>query len=160
MASNTVCTSDGELAITFKISAVAVCCSRASFRSCLGPETERPLTRVAVGAMGRLVLVILRPFAALALRAFAPLVLLPVLDGRVMSAPRVKKGHLIGPDHHSGRGGSSRAALPTGPSDVSEGSKAALTIHVTALPVCPPRKQTSAEPIGMSRKCQNRTFIK
>src|SRR5436190_2342895 len=87
MASNTGCTSDGELAMTFNISAVAACCSRASFRSLLGPETER-LTRVAAGAMRRLVLVVLRPFAGLALRAFASLVLLPVLDGRAIAAPR------------------------------------------------------------------------
>ena len=51
MASNTGCTSSGELAMTFNISAVAACCSRASFRSLLGPETERRLTRVAAGAM-------------------------------------------------------------------------------------------------------------
>ena len=33
MASNTGCTSDGELAMTFRISAVAVCRSSASFVS-------------------------------------------------------------------------------------------------------------------------------
>ena len=47
MASNTGCTSEGEEAMTFRISAVAACCSRASFRSLLGSETERRLTRVA-----------------------------------------------------------------------------------------------------------------
>ena len=72
MASNTGCTSSGELAITFNISAVAACCSRASFRSLLGSEIERRLTRVAAGAMRGLVLVVLRPFAGPALRAFAP----------------------------------------------------------------------------------------
>ena len=82
--------------MTFKISAVAACCSRASFRSLLEPETERRLTRVAAGAMRRLVLVVLRPFAGLALRVFASLVLPPVLDGRAISAPRVKKGILSG----------------------------------------------------------------
>ena len=96
MASNTGCTSEGELAMTFNISAVAACCSRASFRSLLGSETERRLTRVAAGAMRGLVLVVLRPFAGLALRAFASLVLPPVLDGRAISAPRVKKGILSG----------------------------------------------------------------
>ena len=96
MASNTGCTSDGEEAITFNISAVAACCSRASLRSLLGPETERRLSRVAAGAMGRLVLVVLRPFAALALRAFASLFLPPILDGRVISAPSVEKGILSG----------------------------------------------------------------
>ena len=96
MASNTGCTSVGELAMTFNISAVAACCSRASFRSLLGSETERRLTRVAAGAMRGLVLVVLRPFAGLALRAFASLVLPPVLDGRAISAPRVKKGILSG----------------------------------------------------------------
>src|SRR5438874_47507 len=83
--------------------ACAACCSRASFRSSLGSEAGPRLARVAAGAMRRLVLVVLRPFAVLALRAFASLVLPPVLDGRVISAPRVKKGYLIGPDHHSGR---------------------------------------------------------
>src|SRR5438552_6891619 len=98
MASNTGCTSDGELAMTFNISAVAACCSRASFSSLLGPETERRLTRVAAGAIRRLVLAVLRPFAGLALRAFASLVLPPVLDGRVIFAPRVKKSILSGPN--------------------------------------------------------------
>ena len=46
--------------------------------------------------MRGLVLVVLRFFAGLALRAFASLILLPVLDGRVISAPRVKKGILSG----------------------------------------------------------------
>jgi hypothetical protein len=46
--------------------------------------------------MRRLILVVLRPFAALALRAFASLVLPPVLDGRVISAPRIKKSILSG----------------------------------------------------------------
>src|SRR6476660_7220340 len=105
MASNTGCTSDGELAMTFNISAVAACCSRASFRSCLGPEAERRLTRVAVGAIRRLVLVVLRPFAGLALRAFGSLVLPPLLDGRVISAPKVQEEHLTGLNQRSGRGG-------------------------------------------------------
>src|SRR6478609_8006940 len=94
IASNTGCTSSGELAITFNISAVAACCSRASFRSLLGPETDRRLTRVAGGALGRLFLVVLRPFAGPALRAFAALVLPPVLDGRAISVPRVRKSIL------------------------------------------------------------------
>src|SRR6185436_7864693 len=96
IASNTGCTSDGELAMTFNISAVAACCSRASFRSVLGSEAGRRLTRVAAGAMRGLVLVVLRPFAGLALRAFASLVLPPVLGGRVISAPRIKKSILWG----------------------------------------------------------------
>ena len=87
IASNTGWMSFGDLAITFNISAVAACCSRASFRSLLGPETERRLARVAAGAMRGLVLVVLRPFAGFALRAFASLVLPPVLDGRAISAP-------------------------------------------------------------------------
>src|SRR6185436_19175236 len=91
IASNTGCTSDGELAMTFNISAVAACCSRASFSSLLGSEIERRLTRAAAGAMGRLVLVFLRSFAGLALLAFALLVLPPVLDGRAISAPRVRR---------------------------------------------------------------------
>src|SRR3954469_9397389 len=105
MTSNTGCTFDGELAMTFNISAVAACCSRASFSSLLGPETERRLTRVAADAMRRLVLVVLRPFAGLALRAFASLVLPPVLDGRAISAPRIKEEHSIGLDGPSGRVG-------------------------------------------------------
>ena len=96
IASSTGCTSDGELAMTFNISAVAACCSRASFRSLLGSEIERRLTRVAAGAMRRLVFVVLRPFAALALRAFAPLFLPPVLDGRAISAPKGHKAILSG----------------------------------------------------------------
>src|SRR6476659_4637980 len=94
MASNTGCTLFGELAMTFSISAVAACCSRASFRSLLGSETGRRLARVAAGAARGLVL--LRPFAGPALRAFASLVLPPVLDGRLISAPKVKKSILSG----------------------------------------------------------------
>ena len=45
-ASSTGCTSSGEPAMTFNISAVASCCLRASFRSLLGSEIERRLTRV------------------------------------------------------------------------------------------------------------------
>ena len=82
--------------MTFNISAVAACCSRASFRSLRGSEIERRLTRVAAGAMRGLVLVVLRPFAEPALRAFAALVLPPVLDGRAISAPGVRKGILSG----------------------------------------------------------------
>src|SRR3954454_4552584 len=88
IASNTGCTSDGELAMTFNISAVAACCARASFRSLLGSEIERRLTRVAAGGARLLLLVALRPFAALAFRAFAALVLPPVLDSRAICAPR------------------------------------------------------------------------
>ena len=60
IASSTGCTSSGEQAITFNISAVAACCSRASFRSLLGSEIGRRLTRVAAGAVRRLVLAVLR----------------------------------------------------------------------------------------------------
>ena len=83
--------------MTFNISAVAACCSRASFRSLLGSEAGgRRLTRVAAGAMRGLVLVVLRPFAWPAWLAFASLVLPPVLDGRAISVPRVKEGILSG----------------------------------------------------------------
>jgi hypothetical protein len=41
-------------------------------------------------------LVVLRPFAGFALWAFALLALPPVLDGRAISAPKVKKGILSG----------------------------------------------------------------
>jgi hypothetical protein len=51
--------------MTLKISAVAACCSRASFRSLLGPDGERRLARVPAGARRRLVLVVLWPFAGL-----------------------------------------------------------------------------------------------
>ena len=95
MASNTGCTSYGELAMTFNISAVAACCSRASFRSLFGSEAERRLARVAAGAM-RVGLGGLAALRGLALRVFASLVLPPVLDGRAISAPRDKKCILSG----------------------------------------------------------------
>src|SRR4051794_6358524 len=91
MTSNTGCTSDGELAMIFNISAVAACCSRAAFKSWLELEAERRMGRLAAAAMRCLALVPFRPFAGLALRAFATLVLPPFLDGRVISAPKVKK---------------------------------------------------------------------
>jgi hypothetical protein len=62
---------------------------RASFSSLTGVEAER-LAPMAAGAGRRLVLAVLRPFARLALRALASLVLLPVLDDRLISAPGVK----------------------------------------------------------------------
>src|SRR4029079_9052607 len=114
MASNTGCTSDGELAMTFNISAVAACCSRASFRSLLGPDSERRLARVAVGAMRRLFLVVLRPFAGLALLVFA---LPPVFDGRAISAPRSgRASYRARPCFRKGRIGLSRR-LPTRQAD-------------------------------------------
>src|SRR3954469_8468703 len=61
---------------------------RASFRSLPGSETERRLSRLAVGGMRRLALAVLPPSAGLASRAFASLFLLPVLDGRAISVPR------------------------------------------------------------------------
>src|SRR5437868_11338263 len=94
MASNTGCTSEGELAITFNISAVAACCSRAILRSLAASEPER-LTRGAAGATRRFVLAALR-FAGLALRPFALPVLPPVRDGRLMCAPRVETRILSG----------------------------------------------------------------
>src|SRR4051794_33145862 len=96
IASKTGCRSDGELAMTFNISAVAACCSRASLSSLFGAETERGLTSVATGVIRPLVFMELRPFARLALRAFASLVLPPVLDGRVISGPKGQGEHLIG----------------------------------------------------------------
>src|SRR5215471_5816923 len=84
IASNTGCTSPGELAMTFNISAVAACCSRASFNSLPRVESEERFGRMAVGAMRRLVLPGLRPFGELALRVFVALVLPPVFDGRAI----------------------------------------------------------------------------
>src|SRR5258705_622873 len=119
MASNTGRTSAGELAITFRISAVAACCSRASFRSLLGPVTERRLTRMAAGAMRRLALVVLRPFAGLALRAFASLVLPPVLDGRAIFRPQGSRraSYRAKPSFRKGQIRLSRL-LPVGQADV------------------------------------------
>src|SRR4051794_34506095 len=103
IASNTGCTSDGELAMIFNISAVAACCSRASFRSWLGLEAERRFAGVAAAAMRCLALVPFRPFAGLASRAFALPVLPPVFDGRAISAPEGHEPHLIGLKPPSGR---------------------------------------------------------
>src|SRR6476646_9838255 len=114
MASNTGCTSFGELAMTFNISAVAACCSRASFRSLLGSETGRRLTRAAAGATRGLVLVVLRPFAGLTLRAFASLVVPPALDGLAISAPKARRAILsyrAEPSFRKGRIGLSRRRL-------------------------------------------------
>src|SRR5262249_22692839 len=103
MTSNTGFTSLGELAMTFNISAVAACCSRASFNSLPRPETDERFDRMVFGATRRLVLAGLRPFTELTLRVFAA-VLPPVLDGRAISAPKGQQRHLIGPNLHSGRG--------------------------------------------------------
>src|SRR5438309_4647234 len=87
MALNTGCRSSGELAMTFNISAVAACCSRASLRSLLKPEIERRLTWRAVDTMLRLALAALPLFSGPALRVFDLLVLLPVLERRAISRP-------------------------------------------------------------------------
>src|SRR5215475_15850744 len=97
--------------MTFNISAVAACCSRASFNSLPRVETGERFGRMAVGAMCRLVLPGLRPFGELALRVFVALVLPPVLDGRAISAPKGQQGHLIGRNLRSGRGGQNRIVL-------------------------------------------------
>ena len=109
--------------MTFNISAVAACCSRASLRSLLGSEVERRLTRVAAGAVRGLVLVVLRPFAGLALRAFASLVLPPVLDGRAIICPQrqEKASYRARPSFRKGRIRLTRR-LPTGLADVRFGS--------------------------------------
>jgi hypothetical protein len=95
MTSNTGCTSDGELAITFNISAVAACCSRASFNSLF--EAVERLDRVADIA-GRLVLAgALRPLAERSLRFVAALLfLLPFFDDRAISALRGQVAILAG----------------------------------------------------------------
>src|SRR5262245_1027857 len=113
MASNTGCTLEGELAMTFNISAVAACCSRASFNSLPRPWTEARFGRLAGGTMRRLVVAGLRPLAEPALRVFATL-LPPVFDDRAIPAPKSQQSHLIGPILHSGRDerGQNRA-LPT-----------------------------------------------
>src|SRR4051812_29022566 len=104
IASNTGCTSDGELAMIFNTSAVAACCSRASFRSWLGLEAEGRFSGVAAAAMRCLAFVLFRPCAGVASRAFAPPVLPPVFDGRAISAPEGHEAHLIGLNGLSGRG--------------------------------------------------------
>ena len=86
IASNTGRTSDGELAMTFNISAVAVCRSSASSRSRLSRATDASsgavrdlLERAAFGAFGR--------SGAVAFRRLA-------LGGlcRFIAPPRLKKG--------------------------------------------------------------------
>src|SRR5262245_36795656 len=71
--------------MTLRMSAVAACCSRASFNSL--PEAVERFNRME-GPTGRLVLAGVRPFTELALRVFAALVLPPVLDGRAIYAPK------------------------------------------------------------------------
>ena len=72
------------------MSAVAACCSRASFNSLL--EALERFNRIS----GRLVLAGVRPFGELALRGFVALVLSLVLDARAISAPKVNRAILSG----------------------------------------------------------------
>src|SRR6516164_9953750 len=88
MLSNTGRTSAGDRLITRRISAVAACCSRASFNSLPRLETDERFDRLAVGAMRPLVLAGLRPVAELALRALTLPALPPVLESRAISVPR------------------------------------------------------------------------
>lgn len=71
--------------MTFNISAVAACCSRASFSA-----VSEPLERFdRVGEpTERLVLARIWPFAALALRFGAAFALPPGFDDRAISAPK------------------------------------------------------------------------
>jgi hypothetical protein len=85
--SNTCIRSSFDVLITFKISAVAVCCSLASFSSLVNSETDRCLWCLAATAMRRLVLTLLWPFVGLTLWAFTLLVLPPVFVSRATSAP-------------------------------------------------------------------------
>ena len=79
---------------------------------------RRLLTRVAAGAMWRLVLVVLRPSAGLASRAFAPLVLLPVLDGRAISVPGSGRDiFLMGKTINSGKRISAESHVRPGQAD-------------------------------------------
>ena len=101
IASNTGCTSEGELAITFRMSAVAVCCSSARSSSVVRRSscTCRSATkgagwRVMDDAIPRLVLADLCPFCALVLRALALVAFLPIFSTRTISAPGSKAGIL------------------------------------------------------------------
>ena|SRR6516225_5436223 len=104
MALNTGCTSPGELAMTFNISAVTARCSQASFSSSPKPGALERFEPTTVGAALRLVLPGVRPVAERALRVFAALALPPVLDDRAISAPKGQYGQLIKPNLYSGRG--------------------------------------------------------
>jgi len=91
--------------MTFRMSVVAACCSRASF-NCSSEDLER--FNWIAGATGRLVLDELRRFAELFFRVLAALTLPPVLDDRAISAPKSQQGHLIRLDHQSERVGPAR----------------------------------------------------
>ena len=115
-------------------SAVAACCSRASFSSLPKSEAGGRFSRVVAAVARRFVLARLWPFGERDLRAFAALALPPVLDDRAISAPKGQQGHLIGPDHHSGRAGPPDLCLPTdwlmsglGPNSVVHRSKGFAT---------------------------------
>jgi hypothetical protein len=84
----------GELAITLRMSAVAVCRSSARSSSVVRHSscacksaTEGAWRRVTDDAIPRLVLADLRPFRALVLRALALVALLPVFSTRAISVP-------------------------------------------------------------------------
>src|SRR5689334_7983614 len=107
IASNTGCTSDGEPAITFNISPVAACCSRASFNSnSEAVERFNPVASPPTGPLGGRPLALgrARPVDELALRFVAALFLLPPFFGRrAMSAPEGLEGYLIGSRLYTGR---------------------------------------------------------
>src|SRR4051794_5201549 len=89
-ASSTPCKSKVDWLIVFRISAVAVCCSRDSFSSSF--EAAERFNREADPIARFVVAGLVRTFAELGLRVVAALVLLPpVFDGRAISAPRVNK---------------------------------------------------------------------
>ena len=96
--------------MTFNISAVAACCSRASFRSLLGPETERRLTRVTAGAIRSLVLVGLAALCWACVAGFRLARLAARSRWPRHIRPQGQEGHLIGLNRPSGRVGLGRIA--------------------------------------------------
>jgi hypothetical protein len=101
-ASNTGLTSDDDLAISFRISAVAACCSRARFNSSLKGEVVRRFERTAACMALRFVLSGFWTFANPALRPLAAIVLPLILDGRAIY-PQGSTTPSYVPNLHSGR---------------------------------------------------------
>src|ERR1700733_14552398 len=94
MASNTGLRSPADTLRTCSTSEVSLCRSRALFNSLIKSKTVSRLRRVVGGATPRWVLVVLRPFAWLALRASA-LFALPPVERRAIISSRRSERHLI-----------------------------------------------------------------
>src|SRR5215469_5032930 len=110
---------------------------------------------MAVGAMWRLVLPVLRSFGELALRVFAALVLPLVLDGRAISSPRVNKAILSGQTFILEGAERARIVLCRLPRLMSAMGQKQTSAHVRVMSALPPKRTSglSGDTSALGQAC-------